>query len=120
MLCDDLLTGILHNRLGRVLCRASGISQNTPLTSLNWKQLTELVEKCHDFALDITGTMGMENAQVTAGGIYTQEFDAKTLQSKLVPGLYATGEVLDIDGDCGGFNLQWAWASGLLAGQLKD
>ena len=120
MLCDDLLTGILHNRLGRVLCRASGISQNTPLTSLNWKQLTELVEKCHDFALDITGTMGMENAQVTAGGIYTQEFDAKTLQSRIVPGLYATGEVLDIDGDCGGFNLQWAWASGLLAGQLKD
>ena len=120
MLCDDLLTGTLHNRLGRVLCKASGIPQKTPLTSLNWKQLTSLVEKSHDFSLNIIGTMGMDNAQVTAGGVYTQEFDPKTLQSRIVPGLYASGEVLDVDGDCGGFNLQWAWASGLLAGQLRE
>ena len=60
----------------------------------------------------------MEGAQVTAGGAVTAEFDPKTLQSRIVPGLYATGELLDVDGDCGGFNLQWAWASGLLAGQL--
>ena len=120
MLCEDLLTGVLHNRLGRVLTRDCGVAPNTPLTALNWKQLTAVVEKCHDFSLDITGTMGMEHAQVTAGGIVTQEFDPETLQSRIVPGLYAAGEVLDVDGDCGGYNLQWAWSSGLLAGKLKE
>ena len=56
-------------------------------------------------------------AQVTAGGIATADFDPATLQSKLQPGLYAAGEVLDVDGDCGGFNLMFAFASGLLAGR---
>lgn len=119
LLAGDLLTGILHNRLGRMLVKACGVSLNTPLSSLNWKELTAVVEMCHKLSLPITGNMGMEGAQVTAGGIITQEFDPKTLQSRIVPGLYAAGEVLDIDGDCGGFNLQWAWSSGLLAGKLK-
>ena len=57
--------------------------------------------------------------QVTAGGIKTEEFNPQTLESRLIPGLYAAGEVLDIDGDCGGYNLQWAWASGRLAGRLQ-
>ena len=120
LLCEDLLTGIVHNRLGRMLLKDCGVSLNVPLTSLNWKQLTLVVSRCHDFSLKVHGTMGMDHAQVTAGGICTQEFDAKTLQSRIVPGLYACGEVLDIDGDCGGYNLQWAWSSGHLAGQLKD
>ena len=64
------------------------------------------------------GTEGFESAQVTAGGICTDEFDPVTMESRLVPGLYACGEVLDIDGDCGGYNLQWAWSSGYVAGQL--
>jgi predicted flavoprotein YhiN len=71
------------------------------------------------FVLPVTGNMGMEQAQVTAGGIRTGEFSAHTLESRLCPGLYAAGEVLDIDGDCGGYNLQWAWSSGRLAGMLK-
>ena len=70
------------------------------------------------FTLPVTGVMGMENAQVTAGGIVTDEFDPQTLESRLAPGVFATGEVLDIDGDCGGYNLQWAWSSGRLAGML--
>ena len=61
--------------------------------------------------------MGMDRAQVTAGGILTAEFDPNTMESRKVPGLYACGEVLDIDGDCGGYNLQWAWSSGRLAGR---
>ena len=60
---------------------------------------------------------GMDSAQVTAGGILTGEFDPQTLESRLVPGLYACGEVLDVDGDCGGYNLQWAWSSGRVAGK---
>ena len=59
----------------------------------------------------------MDQAQVTAGGVITSEFNSETMESKLVPGLYACGEVLDIDGDCGGYNLQWAWSSGVLAGR---
>ncbi len=120
LLCEDLLTGILHNRLGRMLLKACGIPLNQPLSALNWAQLTDAVKITHDFCLTVTGTMGMDHAQVTAGGICTAEFDPKTLQSRLVPGLYATGEVLDVDGDCGGFNLQWAWSSGRLAGQLRE
>ncbi len=116
---EDLLTGILHNRLGRMLVRACGIGLTTPLTSLNWKQLNDVVALCHELTLNVTGNMGMEGAQVTAGGVVTMEFDPETLQSRLVPGLYAAGELLDVDGDCGGFNLQWAWSSGMLAGQLK-
>ena len=120
MLCEDLLTGILHNRLGRMLLKSVGVPLSNPLTSLNWKQLTDAVEACHDFRLRVLGNMGMEHAQVTAGGICTQEFCAETLESRIVPGLYACGEVLDVDGDCGGYNLQWAWSSGLLAGKLRQ
>lgn len=115
----DLLTGILHNRLGKMLVKACGISLSAPLTAIKWEQLREVVQICHAFLLPITGNMGMDGAQVTAGGIVTKEFDPNTLQSRILPGLYACGEVLDVDGDCGGFNLQWAWASGMLAGQLK-
>ncbi len=115
----DLLTGILHNRLGKMLVKACGISLSAPITAIKWEQLNDVVQICHAFCLPIVGNLGMEGAQVTAGGIVTQEFDPNSLQSRLVPGLYACGEVLDVDGDCGGFNLQWAWASGMLAGQLK-
>ena len=58
----------------------------------------------------------MDAAQVTAGGIVTSEFDPRTMESRLGSGLFACGEVLDIDGDCGGYNLQWAWSSGRMAG----
>ena len=116
----DLLTGILHNRLGRMLISACGIPLDLLLTELNWEQLIAVVEICHAFILPIVGNMGMDGAQVTAGGIVTREFDPNTLQSRIVPGLYACGEVLDVDGDCGGFNLQWAWASGMLAGQIRQ
>ena len=70
-----------------------------------------------EFPVDITEPLGMDSAQVTAGGIVTKDFDPQTMQSRLVSGLYACGEVLDIDGDCGGYNLQWAWSSGFVAGR---
>ena len=69
-----------------------------------------------EFEVSLTEPMGMDSAQVTAGGIRTDEFDPQTMESRLVPGLFACGEVLDVDGDCGGYNLQWAWSSGRLAG----
>ena len=80
--------------------------------------LERIARQMKRFALPITGTCGFDQAQVTAGGLRTEEFHPETLESRVVPGLYACGEVLDVDGDCGGFNLQWAWSSGHLAGLL--
>jgi len=86
------------------------------------KRVAEAVTKAgaspKRFAFDVIGTRGFVHAQVTAGGADVREFDPQSLQSKRVPGLFACGEVLDVDGGCGGFNLHWAWASGVLAGQL--
>lgn len=114
---SELFTGILHNRLGRVLTQAAGISQQTPIRSLGDDALCLAAEAAKDFRVHLTEPMGMDSAQVTAGGILTSEFDHQTMESRLVPGLYACGEVLDVDGDCGGYNLQWAWSSGRLAGR---
>ena len=113
---SELLTGILHNRLGRVLTQAAGISGQRLIGELSEGELADVVRAVKDFQVPLTEPMGMDSAQVTAGGIQTNEFDDKTMESRLVPGLYACGEVLDIDGDCGGYNLQWAWSSGRLAG----
>ena len=113
---EDLLTGILHNRLGRVLTQSVGISGYVPIQQLEEYEIDAVCKAVKGFEVALTEPMGMDSAQVTAGGILTKEFNPETMESKLVPGLYACGEVLDIDGDCGGYNLQWAWSSGRLAG----
>ena len=113
---EELLTGILHNRLGRVLTQSVGIKGTWKIADLNDAEIEAVCGAVKSFEAVLTETMGMDAAQVTAGGILTSEFDANTMESRLVPGLYACGEVLDIDGDCGGYNLQWAWSSGRVAG----
>ena len=113
---EELLTGILHNRLGRVLIKAAGVSGQMPVSDLADRQIREICAKIKAFEVPLTETLGMDSAQVTAGGIVTADFNPETMESRLVPGLYACGEVLDIDGDCGGYNLQWAWSSGMMAG----
>ena len=91
------------------------------MSELTEEELADAAGAAKDFRLRIKGTEGFDNAQVTAGGIRTSEFDPRTLESRMVPGLFACGEVLDIDGDCGGYNLQWAWTSGYTVGSaLKD
>ncbi len=118
MAANQILTGTVHNKLGQMLCKYAGIGGEQLSSQLEIAQLEALSLACKDFRLKVTGVSGFESAQVTAGGIKTSEFDANTLQSRIVPGLYACGEVLDVDGDCGGYNLHWAWASGRLAGRL--
>ena len=86
----------------------------TTLTKLEKKQIASLLKKW-DF--QIIGTKDWNNSQATAGGVNTNEVYSDTLESKKVEGLFFSGEVLDIDGQCGGFNLQWAWSSGMLAGR---
>ena len=114
---EELLSGMLHPRLGKTLCHACGLGAQ-PLASSSDAPLEALVSVIKYFSLPVTGVSGFESAQVTAGGVRTAEFRADTLESRLAPGVFACGEVLDIDGDCGGYNLQWAWSSGFVAGKL--
>jgi hypothetical protein len=118
LLSAELLTGMLHNRLGKMLVKYAGLSQNAPLSALKDGELRRVAAACRDFRLDLRGTGGFDQAQVTAGGVRCGGFDPETLESRSVPGLFVCGELLDVDGDCGGYNLQWAWASGRLAGRL--
>ena len=115
---SELFTGMLHNRLGRVVVKAAGLSAAAPISSLSESELRRAAGQCTDFCLPVRGVDGFDAAQVTAGGLLTEGFDPETMQSRIHPGLFACGEVLDIDGPCGGYNLQWAWASGRLAGRL--
>ena len=113
---EDLLTGILHNRLGRVLTQTAGVRGKRLVKELSNAETEAVCEAVKSLEIPLTEPLGMDSAQVTAGGVVTDQFDENTMESRLVPGLYACGEVLDIDGDCGGYNLQWAWSSGRCAG----
>ena len=79
--------------------------------------LEKIIETAFRYRIMLTGTKGFEQAQVTAGGIRCAEFDPSSMESKIVQGLFAAGEVLNVDGDCGGFNLMFAFATGLIAGK---
>ena len=116
--CAELFTGMLHNRLGRMLVKCAGIEAALPLKLLSDAALERALSVCRNFELRVLGTEGFDKAQVTAGGVKTGGIDPRTMQSWFMPGLFVCGELLDVDGDCGGFNLQWAWASGHLAGRL--
>ena len=113
---DDLLTGILHNRLGRVLTKTAGVRGKNFARELSDAEAEAICDAVKSLEIPLTEPLGMDSAQVTAGGVLTDQFDENTMESRLIPGLYACGEVLDIDGDCGGYNLQWAWSSGHCAG----
>ncbi len=113
---EELLTGILHNRLGRVLTKTAGVKGKTFAKELSNLEKEALCQAVKALEITLTEPLGMDSAQVTAGGVRTEDFDPETMESRLIPGLYACGEVLDVDGDCGGYNLQWAWSSGRAAG----
>ena len=117
---EELFAGMLPSRLGKMIVKRAGLKYQSKLLDLTDEQLLSCVKLSKWFTLAVTGVMGFESAQVTAGGVLTREFDARTLESRLNPGLFVCGEVLDIDGDCGGYNLQWAWSSGYLAGKLGE
>lgn len=118
---DNFLTGFLPKAVGIAICKASNLyKSDRKIEELNAKEIKIIAEKIKNFPVEISGTKGFANAQVTSGGIKTDEICPETMQSKKCKGLYFAGEIIDVDGGCGGFNLQWAWASGMLAGELKD
>jgi len=109
--------GILNRKLIPVLMKEAGIDHEPNLLcqDLSWKTKKILYRLMKQWDFKVVDTNGFNNAQTTAGGIDTRELKPGTLESKLVPGLYLAGEVMDVDGDCGGYNLQWAWSSGYVA-----
>lgn len=113
----DLCTGLVQNRLGKVIVKTAGLGCETLLKELTESDIRAVAESIKAYAFPIAREAGFDRAQVTAGGAVLTEFYGDTMQSKRVRGLYAAGEVLDCHGDCGGFNLQWAWATGILAGR---
>ena len=114
---EDFLNGIVPKRLGQVLAGAAGLERTQAAGSLSPKQLSRLARALNGWTLPISGVQGFDQAQVTAGGASLKDFDIRCMQSLRVPGLFAAGELLDVDGDCGGFNLQWAWSSALIAAE---
>lgn len=93
------------------------IRMHTLVQELSETQFKSLVQAVKQNVVLIDTTNGFDNAQVCAGGISTIELNARTMESRYIKGLYLTGELLDADGICGGYNLQWAWATGYLAGK---
>ncbi len=115
---DFSFVGFINKRLIPVVLREAGIGDiNKPAGNLTADERKKIVHILQDWRFEVTGTNGWTGAQATAGGIDVKEINQKTLESKRVPGLYFAGEVVDIDGDCGGYNLQWAWSSGYVAGE---
>ena len=113
---EDLLTGLLHKRLGQTVLRAAGVLPLTrPVGELTPAECCRIAAWIQDWPLPVTGTQGFGGAQVTAGGIAAERIDHRTMAVRGFSGLYAAGEVLDVDGDCGGYNLQFAWSSAFVA-----
>ena len=116
------LTDLAGKSMIPVLIRLSGIPEDTKVNSITREQRHRLLHLFKAFPVSITGTRPIDEAIVTAGGVSTKEVNPRTMESKLVDGLYFAGEVLNLDGYTGGFNLQIAWSTGYIAGKsiLKD
>ena len=114
-----LLDELLPASLARTLARCAGIAPETTAARLTKEAQQRLTAWLDSVPLTVVGCAGDEHAMVTRGGVSLKQVDPHTLQSRLVSGLYFAGEMLDLDGPCGGFNLQWAFASGWLAGEAS-
>lgn len=111
--CEELMQGIFHTQVNRAVLRAAGCK---PSLQPREEDARALAAAAKDLRVCVEGPGDAKHAQVTRGGAATGEFCPRTMESQLLPGLYACGECLDVDGPCGGYNLHWAWASGIVAG----
>jgi predicted Rossmann fold flavoprotein len=118
----NVLIELMPQRLADIILKKSGLQEDQVMNQLDKVSRQRLVDHCVHYPLDVTGVLGYSKAEVTAGGVDFADINPKTLGSKLIPGLYFAGEILDVDGRIGGFNFQWAWASGHAVAQalIKD
>ncbi len=110
------MVGLFNNKLTFVMLKEVGIEPSLSWEKVNRKNITDLVNQIKEWKIPISETNPFEQAQVSAGGVDTAEISPISMESKLVKGLYLTGEPVDVDGTCGGYNLQWAWSTGAIAG----
>lgn len=113
----ELLCTIFPSKLIPVLLAEAGIQSTCPAKKLTENSIKAFVAMCKAFPVTITGTQSFDKAQICAGGVRTGEICPETMESRRTRGLYITGELLDVDGICGGYNLHFAWATGILAGR---
>jgi len=114
----DALVGLLPSNMIGVVLGLAGLDELQPAHGISKQKRLSLVKTLRDMTLTVSKLRPLKEAQVTTGGVCAEEIDPRTLQSRLVKGLYFAGEIIDVDGDSGGFNLQWAWSSGRVAGML--
>lgn len=114
---ENLLTGFMPKKLGEVVCKSVGVPPTKTAGELTENDIKNISSACKNFSFEIAGLRPFDDAQVTSGGADLKEFDSYTLEAKNVRDLYCCGELLDIDGPCGGYNLLWAFASGLAVGE---
>jgi predicted Rossmann fold flavoprotein len=107
----------LPERLADQLARESGVDPGARASQVERAHRDALIARVVERDLGVSGTLGYEKAEVTAGGVRLSEVGPSTLESRIVPGLYLCGEILDVEGRLGGFNFQWAWSSGTVAGR---
>ena len=112
-----MLEGFLHYKVIHVIAKKMYITPDYPWNHFTKSRKIELYQWLLDYPIRIYGTKGFDFAQVCSGGVSLEEIHLHSLESKKVPGLYFAGELLDVDGDCGGYNLGFAWMSGLLVGK---
>jgi len=112
---EEFFTGMLNKRVGQSVLKQCGYKLSEKIEVLTSDGIKQAVSLIKNMRFEIIGNTGFVNSQVTAGGLSTDCFDCETMMSKKEKGIYAIGEILDIDGDCGGFNLQWAWSSAFCA-----
>lgn len=114
---ENLLSGFVAKKLGEAIIKSLGLNLSDTFSCLDGRKIKAIVAKLKSFSFEVVGVKGFDDAQVTAGGADTKQFNPKTTESKKVRGLYCIGELLDVDGLCGGYNLHWAWSSGRLCGE---
>lgn len=115
---EDFFTGVFSKRCGQMIIKKSTDKKfNVSAKELSGAEIKEIANNIKAFKVKLISVMPFKNSQVTAGGIKIEDFEKATLESKKLRGLYACGEVLDVDGICGGYNLQWAWSSGYIVGK---
>ena len=112
---EEFFTGMFNKRVGQVVLKLASFKLTQKAAEITDAQIKQIVRIIKGMEFAVTGTTGFANAQVTAGGLKTKQFNTKTMESLDCKNLYCVGEILDIDGDCGGFNLQWAWSSAMAA-----
>jgi len=112
----NLLARHLPKRFAEVWCEL--YAESKPLKQYDYRQLADIAQRIHNVQITPAGTEGFKKAEVTAGGVATTELSSQTMEAKRVPGLFFIGEVVDVTGQLGGYNFQWAWASGYAAGQV--